>query len=283
MGKQINTLGIVGVGLIGGSIALAARRRGVAARVVGVDLQPETLERALGDGLLDEAHSHFADAADLADLLIFCTPVDTIADQVIEAAVSCRPGTLLTDTGSTKSAIVRAVRGRLPAGVEFLGSHPLAGSEKHGPAHSSAHLLEGRLVVVTPEPDTTDNALSQLRAFWTTLGARVQVMDADEHDRALALTSHLPHLLSSALAGILPPELYELTATGFRDTTRLAAGQPTLWSAIFRANQTYLLASLDHLEEQLRRFRDALLQNDQAALEALLQQGKQVRDDLSHR
>ncbi|HTU20394.1 MAG TPA: prephenate dehydrogenase/arogenate dehydrogenase family protein [Gemmataceae bacterium] len=280
---KINTLVIVGVGLIGGSIALAARRRGVAARVVGVDRQPDALERALRDGLLDGAYSHLAAAAGLADLLVFCTPVDNIAAQVIESAASCRPGTLLTDAGSTKAAIVREVRGRLPAGVEFVGSHPLAGSEKHGPAHASAHLLEGRLVVVTPEPDTTDNTLSQIRDFWTALGARVQVMDADEHDRALALTSHLPHLLSSALAGILPPELYDLTATGFRDTTRLAAGQPALWSAIFRANQTHLLASLDRLDEQLRRFRDALLQGDQAALEALLQQGKQVRDDLSHR
>jgi cyclohexadieny/prephenate dehydrogenase len=283
LGTRINTLVLVGVGLIGGSIALAARRRGVAARVIGVDRQPEALDRALRDGLLDEAHSHLAAAAGVADLVVFCTPVDTIAAQVIEAAAACRPGTLLTDTGSAKAAIVRAVRGRLPAGIEFVGSHPLAGSQKHGPAHASAHLLEGRLVVVTPEPYTTDNALSPIRDFWTALGARVQVMDADEHDRALALTSHLPHLLSSALAGILPPELYELTATGFHDTTRLAAGQPTLWSAIFRANHVHLLTSLDRLNEQLQRFREALLQGDQATLEALLQQGKQVRDDLSHR
>jgi cyclohexadieny/prephenate dehydrogenase len=280
---RIDTLVIVGVGLIGGSIALAARRRGIAARIVGVDRQPESLDRALRDGMLDETHSHLAPAAAVADLLVFCTPVDGIAAQVIEASAHCRPGTLLTDTGSTKAAIIREVRGRLPAGIEFVGSHPLAGSEKHGPAHASAHLLEGRLVIVTPGPDSTDNALSRVRDFWTALGARVQMMDADEHDRALALTSHLPHLLSSALAGILPPEWHPLTATGFRDTTRLAAGQPSLWSAIFRANQAHLLAALDRLEKQLRRFRDALLQGDQAALETLLQQGKKVRDDLSHR
>lgn len=280
---RINTLVVVGVGLIGGSIALTARRRGVAARVVGVDRQPEALERTLRDGLLDDAHAQVAAVAGAADLIVFCTPVDSIAAQILEASASCRPGTLLTDTGSTKAAIVRAVHGRLPAGVEYIGSHPLAGSEKHGPAHASAHLLEGRLVIVTPEADATDNALSQIRDFWTALGARVQVMDAEEHDRALALTSHLPHLLSSALAGILPPELYDLTATGFRDTTRLAAGQPALWSAIFRANREHLLAALDRLEEQLHRFREALVQDDANVLENLLRQGKQVRDDLSHR
>lgn len=279
----INTLVVVGVGLIGGSIALAARCRGVASRVIGVDRQPEALERALRDGLLDEAQAQVSDAVGAADLIVFCTPVDSIAAQVLEASAFCRPGTLLTDTGSTKAAIDRAVHGRLPAGIEYIGSHPLAGSEKHGPAHASAHLLEGRLVIVTPEADATDNALSQIRDFWTALGARVQVMGAEEHDRALALTSHLPHLLSSALAGILPPELYDLTATGFRDTTRLAAGQPGLWSGIFRANREHVLAALDQLEEQLQHFREALLQEDVIALENLLRQGKKVRDDLSHR
>ena len=143
---RINTLVIVGVGLIGGSIALAARRRGVAARIVGVDRQPEALDRALRDGMLDEAHRALCRHAGDADLIVFCTPVDCIAAQVLEASRHCRPGTLLTDAGSTKAAIVRDVRGRLPAGIEFVGSHPLAGSEKHGPAHASAHLLEGRLV-----------------------------------------------------------------------------------------------------------------------------------------
>ena len=277
---RISTLAIVGIGLLGGSIALAARRRNVAARIVGVDRQSETRNRAVSEGILDEAHSDLPSAA-AADLLVFCTPVDCIAAQVVEASSYCRPGTLLTDVGSTKAAIVRDVRGRLPAGVEFVGSHPLAGSEKHGLAHAGTHLLEGRLVVVTPTVDTTDNALLRIRDFWTALGARVQVMDAGEHDRALALTSHLPHLLSSALAGILPPEWYGLTATGFRDTTRLAAGPPNLWSAIFHANRTHLLTALDGLEEQLRHFREALLAENRDALERLLQQGKKIREDLS--
>lgn len=279
---RINTLVIVGVGLIGGSIALAARRRGVATRIVGIDQQPETLARALEDGMIDDAHDDLTAVA-AADLVLFCTPVDSIAAQVIEASAHCRPGTLLSDVGSTKAAIHRDVSGRMPSGVAFVGSHPLAGSEKHGAANASTHLLEDRLVIVTPGPDASDNALSRVCDFWMALGARVQVMDADEHDRALALASHLPHLLSSALSGILPPEWYDLTASGFRDTTRLASGQPGLWSAIFRSNQAHLLTALDRLEEQLRRFRETLHQEDRAALVALLQQGKKVRDDLSRR
>jgi cyclohexadieny/prephenate dehydrogenase len=277
----ISTLAIVGVGLIGGSIARAARRRGSAGRVVGTDRDPAVLDRALRDGTLDAIIPHPSSAVFDADLIVFCTPVDRIASQVVEVAGHCRAGTLLTDVGSTKAAILRDVRGRLPAGVEFVGSHPLAGSEKHGPAHANAQLLDGRLVIVTPADDTSDNALSQIRAFWIGLGARVRTMEADEHDRALAVTSHLPHLVSSALAGILPPELYEITATGFRDTTRLAAGQPALWSAIFQANQTHLLTALSQLEAQLSRFREAILQGDRAALETLFQQGKKVREDLS--
>lgn len=277
---RINTLAIVGVGLIGGSIALAARRRGIAARIVGIDQQPDSLDRARRAGMLDEGYADLKAAA-AADLVLFCTPVDCIAAQVIEVSAHCRPGTLLTDTGSTKASILREVQGRLPPGIEFIGSHPLAGSEKHGPAHASAHLLENRLVIVTPVPGSSDNGLSRIRDFWTALGARVRMMEAGEHDRALALTSHLPHLLSSALAGILPSDLGELTATGFRDMTRLAAGQPALWAAIFRANQGHLLTALNRLEERLRHFRDTLLQDDRCTLETLLQQGKHVRDDIS--
>lgn len=280
---RISTLAIIGVGLLGGSLALAARRRGVADRLVGTDSDPVALDSARRDSLLDEVFSHPSLAVADADLVVVCTPVDCIVEQVLGVAANARSGCLITDVGSTKAAILRELHGRLPAGIEFVGSHPLAGSEKHGPAHASAHLLEGRLVIVTPAAGTTDNALSRIRDFWMALGARVRAMDADEHDRALALTSHLPHLLSSALAGILPPELYDLTANGFRDTTRLAAGHPALWSAIFRSNQAHLLTALDRVERQLQLFREALTQNDRASLEELLNQGKKVRDDLSQR
>ena len=278
---KIKTLTIVGVGLIGGSIGLAARRRGIAGRVVGVGRDPNTLERARARGALDETSLDPQAAAAGADLMVFCTPVDLIARQVVAAGRSCRPGALLTDAGSTKGAIVRDVQGRLPPGVAFVGSHPLAGSEKQGADHASANLFEGRLVVVTPGADTDDNALSRVLGFWQALGARVRVMGPEEHDRALALTSHLPHLVAAALAGLLPADLYELTAGGFRDTTRIAAGSPALWGAICEANREALLAGLDRFDARLRRFRQALAGGDRAALEALLGEGKRARDDLA--
>src|SRR5262249_47568639 len=160
-----------------------------------------------------------------------------LAAQVLEAAGSCRPGALLTDVGSTKAAIVRTLDGRLPAGVGFVGSHPLAGSEKTGFQNGRADLFDGRLVFVTPGPAPEKGALARVCAFWGQLGALVEVMSPEEHDQALALTSPLPHLAAAALAGALPHEWRRLTGTGFRDATRLASGSPEVWTAIFRSNR----------------------------------------------
>jgi prephenate dehydrogenase len=274
------TLAVVGVGLLGGSVALAARRRGTVARVIGVGRDAAALERARAAGILDDAFTDIPAAASVADLVVVCTPVDLIASHVMTAAAAAKPGTLLTDVGSSKAKIVAALQGRLPSGVVFIGSHPLAGSHRNGPEHASADLFENRLVVLTPPPETDRTALADLCEFWQSLGASVRLMDAEEHDRAVALTSHLPHLLASALAGILPAELDELTATGFRDTTRLAAGLPELWSAILQANRDAVLASLARLEAQLQCFRHALAEGDRDTLDSLLESAKHARDRL---
>jgi prephenate dehydrogenase len=279
---RISTLTIVGVGLIGGSLGLAARSRGLAARVLGTGRQEASLQRARAIGAIDEGFLDPLPAVQQADVAVFCTPVDCIVEQVVAAAVGCRPGTLLTDAGSTKAAIVRGVAGRLPRGVTFVGSHPLAGSEKRGPEHADANLFQDRLTVVTPDSHTDPAAVERTVSFWRALGARVRLMDPDEHDRALALTSHLPHLVASALASVLPPELHELTATGFRDTTRVAAGDPSIWNGIFLQNRAALLEALGALQDRLSRFQAALLTADQAAVNNLLDQGKKVRDALGN-
>jgi prephenate dehydrogenase len=274
------TLAIVGVGLMGGSVALAARRRGIVDHILGVDQQPAVLAGACRAGILDEACPDLTDAAGQADILVFCTPVNLIPTQVLAAAPACRPGALLTDVGSTKAGIVQALQDRLPSGIAFVGSHPLAGSDRQGYEHADGRLFENRLVLVTPTARTEAAAVDRTVRFWQALGATVQLMDAEEHDRGVALTSHLPHLVSSALAGILPRELLPLTAGGFRDTTRLAGASPALWRSIFQANLPAVLGALDRLENQLQRFRQALADQDMDALEALLEQGKQVRDAL---
>lgn len=278
----IRTLAIVGVGLIGGSLGLAARRHGLARHVLGVGRQQASLDRALAVGAIDEPCLHLPDAARRSDLVVFCTPVTLIVSQVLEAAPHCPPGALLTDAGSTKAAIVRALEGRLPPGVAFIGSHPLAGSEKRGPEHARADLFQGRTVVLTPTDRDPPDALARLTSFWEALGSRVCLLSPEEHDRALALTSHLPHLAAAALAGLLPPELASLTATGFRDTTRVAAGDPSLWTGIFQHNHAALLDALARLTERLDDFRRALQRDDAAALDSLLTQAKTVRDALGN-
>jgi cyclohexadieny/prephenate dehydrogenase len=277
---SIETLTIIGVGLIGGSIGLAAKRRGVCRRVLGVGRQQETLTRALAIGAIDHGFLDAAEALAESNFAVFCTPVDRIAEQVLTGAASCRAGTLLTDAGSTKAEIVRAIDGRLPAGVRFVGSHPLAGSEKRGPEHANAELFQDRVTVVTPTEQTNPDAVDQTCAFWRALGSRVRRMTPEEHDQALALTSHLPHLLASALAGVLPPELHELTATGFRDTTRVAAGDPSIWNGIFVQNRRGVLEALRVYLSRLDEFRGALERGDEQALDDLLAQAKRVRDAL---
>jgi prephenate dehydrogenase len=279
---RIGTLTIVGVGLIGGSVGLAARRRGLAGRVLGAGRQAATLERARQLGAIDLPCLDVADAVRRADVAVFCTPVTLIAEQVLATAGGCAPGTLLTDAGSTKAAIVGALDGKLPPGVSFVGSHPLAGSEKRGPEHADADLFEGRVTVVTPGPGGDSAAVERTVAFWRALGSRVVLMEPDEHDRALALTSHLPHLVASALAGLLPPELRDLAATGFRDTTRIAAGDPSLWTGIFLQNRAALLESLRALQAQVIEFQKALMIGDPAAIDALLARGKRSRDALGN-
>jgi len=277
---KIETLTIVGVGLIGGSIGLAAKKRGLARRVVGVGRNTPRLDVARSRGAIDEAQLDLATAMKQADIAVFCTPVDRITEQVLSAAPVCAPGTLLTDAGSTKAKIVAAIEGRLSNKVAFVGSHPLAGSEKHGPEHAAADLFVERWTVVTPTPKTDLKAVERTCDFWQALGARVRLMSPEDHDRALAVTSHLPHLAASALAGILPPELHELSATGFRDTTRVAAGDPDLWSAIFSHNRQALLDALCRYSDRVQEFRRALEAGDEAAIHDLLTQAKRVRDAL---
>jgi len=277
---KIKTLTIVGVGLIGGSIGLAAKRRKLATRVLGAGRRQASLNQALASGAIDEGYLDLATAIHQAEVAIFCTPVDRIAEQILASAAGCAAGTLLTDAGSTKAEIVRSIEGRLPKGIAFVGSHPLAGSEKRGPEHADADLFQNRLTIVTRSPATDPAALERASAFWRALGSRVQVMNPDEHDRALALTSHLPHLVAAALAGILPSELQELTASGFRDTTRVAAGDPSLWTGIFVQNRLAVLDALKQLDNRLTRFREALTVGNWTDVGDLLAQAKRVRDAL---
>ncbi|QDU37000.1 prephenate dehydrogenase [Maioricimonas rarisocia] len=280
-GFRVGTLAVVGVGLIGGSVAAAARQRGVAERVIGIGRRMERLEPAREAGLIDVCAID-PSAASEADLTVVCTPVDRIVDDVRAVAAAAQGRMLITDGGSVKQSICRRLSRGLPEGVTFVGAHPLAGSEKSGWEHARADLYDGRICVVTPEPGAaSDTAVEQTVAFWQALGMRTLQMDPHAHDRSLALTSHLPHVVASALASLLTEREFELAATGFRDTTRIAAGDPDLWTAIFLQNAEPVAAEIDLLIHRLQEFQQSIADGDAEVVRRLLARGKARRDRLS--
>jgi prephenate dehydrogenase len=275
-----DSLTIVGVGLIGGSVALAARERSATRRVVGVGRHIESLERAKSAGILDEFTTDMAAGVRSADIVVFCSPVDQIAKQALAAAPYAQPGALFTDAGSTKANIVRDLEGKLPAHIRFVGAHPLAGSEKQGAENARADLFDGRVCVLTPTARTDVAALERATLFWKSLGCDVKQLTPEEHDLALATTSHLPHFVAALLANSVPEKWRDFTASGFRDTTRIASGDPALWTAIARENALALAHALDQFAGRLAELREAVLNQDTEELTRLLTTAKRVRDAL---
>lgn len=272
---------IVGVGLIGGSVGLAAKARGVAGRVVGVGRDSFNLGKAQVLGAIDTGTTELRKAVQGTGLVVVCTPVDRIASDVLAAAAHAPGSAVITDAGSTKAGIVAAVHDALPpAGPTFIGSHPLAGSEKSGVEHAQADLFEDRVVVVTPTEQTDPVAIDRVESFWTRLGARVIRMWPADHDRALATTSHLPHAVAAAVAALTPPNWLKFTAGGFRDVTRIAAGDPELWAAIFLDNRDSLVEALGRLTARLEIVRRMLTAGDREGLLRWLDEAKRVRDAL---
>ena len=276
--RKWDTVAIVGVGLIGGSIGLALRERRLARHVVGIGRRPASLRVAKKVGAVDATTTSLTKGVAKAELVVVCTPVEQIVEQVQAAAKACPTGTLITDAGSTKAEIVSRLNGSLARGVRFVGSHPLAGSEKTGPGVATPHLFEGRVVVLTPAKPTAPEDIQSVSGFWSSLGAKVVLKSPDEHDRALACTSHLPHLIASALAAATPRECLSLTATGWLDTTRIAAADPDLWTQIFSTNRDNLLESLEKFERVLASLRLAVERGDRRKLRKILTDAKQHRD-----
>lgn len=279
-----DTLAVVGVGLLGGSVARAAKQHGLVRRIIGVGRNSARLESARVAGVIDAAETSLTQAASQADLLIFATPVDHIAAGVREAASACRAGTILTDVGSTKGHLCQELSTGLPESVTFIGSHPLAGSEKQGWEHALADLFDGRVCVVTPVSELSGaqqlEAVTRLTKFWQRIGMTVIELSPEAHDRALAQTSHVPHVVASALARTLEEFNHPFAATGFADTTRIAAGDPDVWVPILLDNSAAILASLNDYSKQLQTFRDALAAGDADAVRRLWDLGKAVRDSI---
>ncbi len=273
---------IVGVGLIGGSIGLALGQRGLAKQIVGVGRRQSSLDRALACGVINSATTDLAAGVKDADVVIVATPVASVVDDVCQALAAAPADALVTDAGSTKANICTAVANNPVESSRFVGSHPLAGDHRSGPEHARADLLEEKVVVVTPTESTPAETTARAQAFWGSLGAKVVQMPPEQHDRALATTSHLPHLVASALAATTPDEWLPLAATGWADTTRIAAADPKLWAQIFAQNGPDVLAALDRLIEQLQTTRADLLAEESPAIETFLHQAKRTRDALGN-
>ena len=260
------TVAIIGVGLIGGSVGLALRVRGLARRVVGIGRGGASLAEAMRLGAIDQATTDLERGVAEADVVVVCTPVTRIVEDVRRAAEFAPGDVLLTDAGSTKRRIVEALEASEPARAAFVGGHPIAGSERKGPSHARADLFEGRVCVLTPTPKTPADRLDRARRFWGGLGCRIVELDPTAHDEALALTSHLPHAVAAALAASVPEPLLELAAGAFRDGTRVAGADPSLWAGIFLENRGPLIDALARFRDQLDALGVALRDDDEAAL-----------------
>ena len=267
---------IVGVGLIGGSIAAAVRKRFPECKVIGIGRNRERLKLATERGLLTDWSDQISSATiPEGSLGIVCLPVDQIAEAVRQLAdADCE---LVTDAGSVKACVYDALddvsRGR------FIGSHPIAGSENTGFENSDADLFVDRMCVVTPVNATRVDT-DRIVAFWKSIGSTVQQMAPDEHDRVLALTSHLPHIVAAVMSGCVAAELLPFTGTGFRDTTRIAAGSASLWTSILLGNAGHCVESIDAAERLLQKFREAIMTGDGPTLESLLETAAQRRRTL---
>lgn len=279
MFKQIT---IIGPGLLGASLALALKERGLAERVHAWSRRAETRAQAMLTNWCDAVFDQPTTACEGSDLVVVCTPVDTIVPLLKEIAPVLASGTLVTDVGSTKSLICREARGVLGENGIFIGSHPMAGSEQTGMAHAHADLFEAAACIITPLDDSPDNEIARLQQLWKALGMEVVSSSPEKHDEIVAHISHLPHLLASGLCSYLANKegnWKHLAGGGLRDTTRVAAGDPTLWKQILEQNREEVLRAIDGFETELHAIKSVLLNKDSLELTARLERGKQYRKD----
>ena len=284
--RRLKRVAIVGVGLIGGSFAAALRRAGAVATVVGVDRNPQALERAAALGVIDALAESVSDAAAGADLVVVAVPVRAIGPVLHDIALALDPGAVVTDVGSTKEEVTRAARAELrQLFPRFVPGHPIAGREASGVEAATPELFKGARVVLTPTEETAADAVDLVRACWEAAGGRVALLDAARHDRIFAAVSHLPHLLSFALVSEIASrpdaaELLGFAAGGFRDFTRIAASSPEMWRDVALQNRAALLEELDRYGARLAVFRELVDKGDGPGLQRLMAEARASRQAL---
>ena len=281
MTAQWDTVTIVGVGLIGGSAGLALAKRGAANKIIGVGRSDSSLAAAKELGAISEGTTNIREGVADADFVLVATRVSVIGNQLEEIDTCVRPGTPITDAGSTKQSIVdRWEQSRSSRKGRFVGSHPLAGSHKRGPQAADPALFEDKLTVLTPVESTPQSDTQSISAFWQLIGAQVCHLSPSEHDRLLASASHAPHIVAAALAAATPREAHRFTAGGWRDTTRIAAGDPDLWADILLDNAKAVTAQIENFSQVSDQLQHAIEEGDRPTLIKLLTLAKESRDAL---
>lgn len=278
---MFDRIALIGIGLIGSSISLASQRAGLARTIVGSARSSATVQTALDLGLINEGFASAKDAVTGADLVILCVPVGLCGPITAEISSSLKPGAIVTDVGSVKGSIVRDMAPHIPKEVHFVAGHPIAGTEKSGPEAGFAELFDGRWCILTPEPHADANAVEKLRSFWQQLGSNVEIMTPEHHDMVLAITSHLPHLIAynivntaAHLERVTDSEVIKFSAGGFRDFTRIAASDPTMWRDVFLTNKDAVLEMLARFSKDLAKLTRAIQTGDG---ETLFQQFSDAR------
>jgi cyclohexadieny/prephenate dehydrogenase len=279
-----NRLALIGVGLIGSSIARAAREQGVVKEIVATARSEATRKRVAELGIADKVVATAAEAVKDADLVIVCIPVGACGAVAAEIGPNLKPGAVVSDVGSVKGSVVRDMAPHLPAGIQFVPAHPVAGTEYSGPDAGFAELFVNRWCILTPPEGTNPEAVERLAAFWRSFGAKVETMTADHHDLVLAVTSHLPHLIAYTIVGtafelreVTQNEVLKFSAGGFRDFTRIASSDPTMWRDIFLANKDAVLEMLGRFSEDVSELTRAIRRGDGDALFNIFTERRAIR------
>jgi cyclohexadieny/prephenate dehydrogenase len=284
MSVHFRKLALIGIGLIGSSIALAARRQGLVDVIAISTRKQETLDEARDLNLGDIYTLDAAEAVRGADLVIICTPVGAYEGVMRAIAPALEKGAILSDVGSVKGHVVRTLAPLVPEGISFIPGHPLAGTEHSGPSAGFPELFAGRWCVLTPGPEVEPAQTEKLAAFWRAMGSQVEAMDAAHHDMVLAITSHIPHLVAYNIVGTVADleaatqsEVIKFSASGFRDFTRIAASDPVMWRDIFLTNRDAVLEMLGRFSEDLSALQRSVRMGDGPALEAMFTRTRAIR------
>jgi cyclohexadieny/prephenate dehydrogenase len=277
-------MALIGIGLIGSSLARAARRHGLARSIVCCARTKATLAKALELGLVEEACLDAAEAVRGADLVVVCSPIGTYAEIGARIGPVCAPGTIVSDVGSVKQAVIRDLGPHIPAGVHLVPAHPVAGTEHSGPEAGFAELFEGRWCILTPPPGTNAEAVAKVAELWRRCGSNLELLEPTHHDKVLAITSHLPHLIAYTIVGTATDledhtksEVIKFSASGFRDFTRIAASDPVMWRDIFLNNRDAVLEILQRFTEDLTALQRAIRWGESAKLESLFTRTRAIR------